>query len=218
METSEFSAGIAVDGRPGANRPPSSLSPSPPPQTRSPMGGDQTFSLTVANAGPDPATGVQLVVTPPAGATFVSATGGVTPVGGTLTFDLGTLANRASVTVSVTVRPDAPGTLVGTATVTSSSPTPRRPTTRPPSRSPRHRRTTARVTPWGRRSHVLRSRHRRPRQTPWCWPSPRTWTPPVRRTSPITAWSRPVATRSSAPRTTRSSPYDRRHITRRPTR
>ncbi len=88
------------------------------------MGGDQTFSLTVANAGPNPASGVQLVVTPPAGATFVSATGGVAPVGGTLTFDLGTLANQASVTVSVTVRLDAPGTLVGTATVTSSTPDP----------------------------------------------------------------------------------------------
>ena len=78
----------------------------------------------MANAGPNPASGVQLVVTPPAGATFVSATGGVAPVGGTLTFDLGTLVNQASVTVSVIVGLDAPGTLFGTATVTSSTPDP----------------------------------------------------------------------------------------------
>jgi Domain of unknown function DUF11 len=118
--TSEFSDGITVGDvalQPIANLSVfQSATPNP-----APMGGDQTFSLTVASAGPDAASGAQLVVALPAGATFVSATGGVTPVGGTLTFDLGTLANQASVTVSVTVLLNAPGTLVGSATVTSST-------------------------------------------------------------------------------------------------
>jgi uncharacterized repeat protein (TIGR01451 family) len=120
IQTSEFSADVATTIPPSANL---SVSESATPNP-APTGGNQTFSLTVANAGPNSASGVQLVVTPPAGAAFVSATGGVAPVGGTLTFDLGTLANQASVTVSVTVRLDAPGTLVGSATVTSSTPDP----------------------------------------------------------------------------------------------
>ena len=123
IQTSEFSAGIPVTA--GSAQPTANLSVSqsaiPNP---APTGGDQTFSLTVANAGPNPASGAQLVVKLPAGATFVSATGGVAPVGGALTFNLGTLPNQSSVTVSVTVLLDAPGTLLGTATVTSSTPDP----------------------------------------------------------------------------------------------
>ena len=89
--TSEFSDGIevgAVPSQPTANL---SVSQSATPNPAA-AGGNLTFTLTVANAGPDPATGVHLVVTPPAGATFVSATGGVMPVGGTLTFNLGSSA------------------------------------------------------------------------------------------------------------------------------
>ncbi len=116
--TSEFSDGVmvgAVAAQPTANL---SVSQSAAP-IPAPAGGNLTFTLTVANAGPDPATGVRLVVTPPPGSTFVSATGGVAPAGGTVTFNLGTLASGATATVNVIVQSGAPGTLVSTATVAS---------------------------------------------------------------------------------------------------
>ncbi len=121
-------------------------------------GGHETFTLTTSNTGPDAATGMLLVVTLPPGATFVSATGGVAPAGGPLTFNLGTLASGATATVNVIVQAVAPGTLVSTATVTSDAFDPAAADntsatsvtavaageTSPP---PPHRR-----TPWGRRS------------------------------------------------------------------
>src|SRR5262249_8068428 len=75
------------------------------------LGQDVTYSFTVTNNGTEGATGVTLTDTLPAGVTFVSATGGVTPVGGVLTFPLGTLAANASTTVTVVVTPTATGTL-----------------------------------------------------------------------------------------------------------
>jgi hypothetical protein len=67
---------------------------------------------------------VRLVVAPPSGATFVSATGGVTPAGGTLTFNIGALANGARAVVTVVVRPLAPGSFVSSATVSANEPDP----------------------------------------------------------------------------------------------
>ena len=83
------------------------------------VGGDLTYTIIVTNAGPDAATGVTLTDTLPSGVTFVSATGGATPVGNTLTFDLGTLANAAGATVTVVVRPTTAGALTNSAGVTS---------------------------------------------------------------------------------------------------
>jgi uncharacterized repeat protein (TIGR01451 family) len=79
------------------------------------VGQDVTYTISVVNNGLSPATGVTLVDTPPAGATFVSATGGVMPAGGVLTFNLGTLASGATATVSVVVQPTTAGTLTNMA-------------------------------------------------------------------------------------------------------
>src|SRR5262249_801214 len=49
------------------------------------------------------------------GATFVSATGGVTPVGRVLSFDLGTLGGGADATVSIVIVPEAAGRLTNSA-------------------------------------------------------------------------------------------------------
>jgi uncharacterized repeat protein (TIGR01451 family) len=79
------------------------------------VGKDLTYTITVHNGGAIPATGVTLIDRLPAGVTFVSATGGVTPSDGVLTFDLGTLGGGADATVSVVVVPDALGRLINRA-------------------------------------------------------------------------------------------------------
>jgi uncharacterized repeat protein (TIGR01451 family) len=69
------------------------------------VGQDVTFTIVVTNSGPDAATGAVLVDTLPTNATFLSATGRLTPVGGHLTFNLGTLASGASTTLTVELQP-----------------------------------------------------------------------------------------------------------------
>jgi uncharacterized repeat protein (TIGR01451 family) len=82
------------------------------------VGDNLTYTLTIVNAGPSGATGVTLTDTLPAGVTFVSATGGVTPVNGVLTFNIGSLAAGApGVTKTIVVRPTATGTLENSASV-----------------------------------------------------------------------------------------------------
>jgi uncharacterized repeat protein (TIGR01451 family)/CSLREA domain-containing protein len=84
------------------------------------LGQNVTYTLTVANAGPSGATGVKLIDTLPAGVHFISATGGMTPVNGVLTFHLGSLAADApSPKVTIVVTPTAAGTLQNTATVSA---------------------------------------------------------------------------------------------------
>src|SRR5262249_6239527 len=79
--------------------------------------GDVTFTVFVANKGPDTATGVILTDTLPQGATFVSATRGVTPQNGVLTFHLADLAKEPTPGVIITVHPTAAGTLHNAAAV-----------------------------------------------------------------------------------------------------
>ena len=81
------------------------------------VGNNVTDTLTVTNNGTAAGTGVTLTDTLPSGVTFVSATGGVTPVDGVLTFALGSLAAGAGTTVTIVVKPTAAGTLTNRATV-----------------------------------------------------------------------------------------------------
>jgi uncharacterized repeat protein (TIGR01451 family) len=80
-------------------------------------GQNVTYTLTVTNNGTAGATNVTLTDTLPAGVKFVSASGGVTPVNGVLTFNLGNLAVGASAGVTFVVTPTAAGTLIDLPTV-----------------------------------------------------------------------------------------------------
>jgi virginiamycin B lyase len=75
------------------------------------LGNDLAYTLTVANDGDAGATGVTLTDTLPAGVNFVSATGGVAPVGGVLTFHIGDLAAGASVLFTIAVVATGAGVL-----------------------------------------------------------------------------------------------------------
>jgi uncharacterized repeat protein (TIGR01451 family) len=86
-----------------------------------------TYTLTVTNGGPDDATAVTVEDQLPAGVQFVSATasqGTCTQAGGVVTCSLGSLANGASATVTIKVRPTAKGTLSNTAEVEAAEPDP----------------------------------------------------------------------------------------------
>jgi uncharacterized repeat protein (TIGR01451 family) len=80
------------------------------------LGSNVTYTLTVTNNGTANATGVTLTDALPSGATFVSATGGATPVGDTVTFSVGELAAGASDSFTIVVAPTAAGTLNDQAT------------------------------------------------------------------------------------------------------
>ncbi len=93
------------------------LSDSPDPV----LGGQAlTYTATVANHGPSNATGVSLTDALPAGVAFVSATasqGTCSHAAGTVSCDLGLLAAAGSATVTITVIPDAAGTIRNAAAV-----------------------------------------------------------------------------------------------------
>jgi virginiamycin B lyase len=90
------------------------------------LGSTATYNLTLTNNGTAVATGVKLTDTLPAGVTFVSATNGVSPANGVLTFGSGNLDPAASVHFSIVVSPKAPGTLEDLARVSmnQTDPTP----------------------------------------------------------------------------------------------
>lgn len=79
------------------------------------VGDDITYEVNVTNGGPDTATGVTLVDTLPAGATFVSASASCTHGGGVVTCELGSIAPDASAEVAIVVRAEAAGVLVNSA-------------------------------------------------------------------------------------------------------
>jgi virginiamycin B lyase len=78
-------------------------------------GSNVTYNLTVTNNGTAGATGVTLSNILPSGVTFVSATGGVTPVRGELDFSIGSLAAGASASFTIMVTATAAGTLTDNA-------------------------------------------------------------------------------------------------------
>ncbi len=89
------------------------------------VGSNLVYSIMVSNAGPSPATNVEVVDTLPAGVTFVSGTGpngeALSAVGGVVTVDGGDLANGGSfeITINATVASGASGNQLNTVTVSS---------------------------------------------------------------------------------------------------
>jgi uncharacterized repeat protein (TIGR01451 family)/CSLREA domain-containing protein len=89
---------------------------SPDPVT---VGDNLTYTITVINNGPDPATNVVVTDTLPSGVTFVSASPGCVHSAGVVTCNLGNIPAGDSVTITIVVTVTAPGTISNTATVTS---------------------------------------------------------------------------------------------------
>lgn len=117
-ETSEFSAGIAVVAARIADLA-VTIQDTPDPAV---LGGTLVYTVTVTNRGPDPATGVQFSQVLPSTVTFNSVTttqGTVAQGGPGLTGNLGTIASGASVTITVTVTPNATGQILTSASVFS---------------------------------------------------------------------------------------------------
>ena len=82
---------------------------------------NSTYTISVVNGGPTAASSVTVTDILPAGATFVSATPSQGSCSGTttVTCNLGTMANAATATITLIVRPAAAGPLSNTATVAS---------------------------------------------------------------------------------------------------
>jgi uncharacterized repeat protein (TIGR01451 family) len=86
-----------------------------------PVTSNLVYTLTVANIGPDQATGVTVVDTLPANTTFQSAsigTGSCAHAMGVVTCTIGNVAAAASVTATITIQATAVGSITNNATVT----------------------------------------------------------------------------------------------------
>lgn len=87
------------------------------------VGANLTYTLTVANAGPQAAADTTVTDSLPGGVTYVSTSASQGSCSGTSTVvcTLGPLASGASATVTIVVRPTAAGTVANSATVSSST-------------------------------------------------------------------------------------------------
>ena len=82
------------------------------------IGNNVTYTLTVKNNGPTNATSVVIHDPLPTGLSFVSADGGCMEDGGTVTCNIGDLANGASVVRHITAKTTKIGKIINTANVT----------------------------------------------------------------------------------------------------
>ena len=93
--------------------------------------GNVTYTVTVTNAGPSPATNVSVADTLPGGVTFVSAAGtGWTcnpPVLGVVTCTRAALAVGAAPGITIVITPTATGMLTNNVSVTATEPDPTTP-------------------------------------------------------------------------------------------
>jgi uncharacterized repeat protein (TIGR01451 family) len=85
------------------------------------VGEQSTFTITVLNKGPDPATGVVLVDTLPAGLTYVSSAGAGTYAAATGTWTVGSLAVGSSASRTITVTAASAGAFTNAAEVTAAN-------------------------------------------------------------------------------------------------
>lgn len=79
------------------------------------VGATLSYTLSVTNHGPDPATGASLTLALPASAGFQSASAGCALGGATVTCNIGALAAGAGVVRTVTVTPNTVGTITADA-------------------------------------------------------------------------------------------------------
>ncbi len=85
------------------------------------IGGEITYTITAANAGPDPALGVAVDDSLPPGAVFVSADSGCVANGSVVHCPLATLLAGGSAVVHITVALTATGTATNTAQISTST-------------------------------------------------------------------------------------------------
>ena len=86
-----------------------------------------TYTVSVANAGPSPATNVVVTDTLPAGAVLASTNptqGSVNNAAGSVTWNVGSLAYGATASLGLTVQAGIAGTMTNSAIVTSATPDP----------------------------------------------------------------------------------------------
>ena len=84
-------------------------------------GQNVVFMITVSNAGPDTATGVQVTDALPAGLSYVSDNGGGAYVSGTGVWTVPAIANGASASLQITATVTATGTITNYAQITAST-------------------------------------------------------------------------------------------------
>ena len=84
------------------------------------VGSNVTFTITVANGGPNDATNIVVNDFLPAGLTYVSDDGGASNSGSTVTWTLPTLANGSTATINIVATVNPSGSRVNWAEISSS--------------------------------------------------------------------------------------------------
>jgi uncharacterized repeat protein (TIGR01451 family) len=92
--------------------------------SRVPIGRDLTYTVAVANSGPDAGSAVSVTDQLPPSATFVSAApsrGSYSEAGGTITWTLGTMESGATATLEIVVNPRTAGTITNRVSISATA-------------------------------------------------------------------------------------------------